>query len=77
MDIYDTIEQKMLSREQISKDGFYSKMTRVGEDNSVLITGLGVNQYVLYSLDDMKVVKKQDSYIDVANIIILDKNQRL
>jgi len=31
----------------------------------------------LYNLDTMKLVKEQDSYIDVANIIIIDKSQRL
>jgi len=77
MDIFDTIEQKMISREQLSKTGFYSKMTRVANDNNILITGMSANQYLLYNLDKMEVVKKQDSYIDVANILILDKSQRL
>ena len=77
MDIFDTVEGKLTSREQLSKDGFYSKMTLIPNDNSILITGMNSKNYLVYSLDKMKLVRKQESYIDVANIIILDKAQRL
>ena len=85
LDVYDTIEGKIISREQLSKEGFYSNLTLVQnqnkEDNKVknnlLITGINSNNYLLYNLETMKLVKKQESYVDVANIVILDKVQRL
>ena len=77
MDIFDTVEGKVISREQLSKDGFYSKMTLIPNENNILITGINAKNYLLYSLDKMQIVKKQESYIDVANIIIIDKAQRL
>ena len=75
MDIFDTVEGKVISREQLSKDGFYSKMTLIPNDKNILITGINAKSYLVYSLDKMKLVKSQESYIDVGNIIILDKNQ--
>ena len=77
MDIFDTVEGKVISREQLSKDGFYSKMTLIPNENNILITGINAKNYLLYSLDKMQIVKKQESYIDVANIIIIDKAQKL
>ena len=77
MDIFDTIEGKVISREQLSKDGFYSKITLIPNENNILITGINAKNYLLYSLDKMQIVKKQESYIDVANIIIIDKVQKL
>ncbi len=77
MDVYDTVEGKIISREQLSKEGFYSKMTLIPNDKNILITGINAKSYLVYSLDKMKLVKSQESYIDVGNIIILDKNQNL
>ena len=77
MDIFDTVEGKVISREQLSKDGFYSKMTLIPNENNILITGINAKNYLLYSLDKMQIVKKQESYIDVNNIIIIDKAQKL
>lgn len=85
LDIYDTIEGKIISREQLSKDGFYSNLTIVQSRdekekksvNNLLITGINSNNYLLYNLETMKLVKKQESYVDVANIIILDKIEHL
>lgn len=77
LDVYDSVENKLISREQISKDGFYSKMTLIPEDKNILITGINASSYLLYNLEKMEIVEKQDSYIDVANIIILEKAQKL
>ncbi len=85
LDVYDTIEGKIISREQLSKDGFYSSLTVVQTQNekdkkpssNLLITGINSNNYLLYNLETMKLVKKQESYIDAANIILLDKTPQL
>ena len=42
-----------------------------------MIKGINAKNYLIYNLETMKLVKAQESYIDVANIIILDKSQRL
>ena len=79
LDVYDTVQGKLISQEQLSKNGFYSKMTFIpdGKENNIMITGISSKNYLIYNLDTMKLTKKQDSYIDVSNIIILEKNQRL
>lgn len=85
LDVYDTIEGKIVSREQLSKEGFYSNLTIVQNKdekekkvaNNLLITGINSNNYLLYNIETMKLVKKQESYVDVANIIILDKAEHL
>ena len=77
IDVYDTQQGKIVSREKLSQDGFYMNMTLIPNDKNVMITGINSKKYLLYNLDTMKLVKEQESYIDVANIIILDKTQRL
>lgn len=77
MDVYDISQDKLISRECVAKDGFYSNMTLIPGENNILITGINSKAYLIYSLDKMKLARTQDSYIDVANIIILDKSQRL
>ncbi len=73
MNVYDTTEAKIVSKEQLSKDGFYSKMTLIPNDNNILITGINAKNYLLYNLEKMKLVKKQESYIDVNDIFIINK----
>jgi len=77
MDVYDTTENKLISRERIAQDGFYSNMTLIPNENNILITGINSKKYLVYNLETMKLSRSQESYIDVANIIILDKTQRL
>ena len=77
MNVYDTKENKIISRERIAQEGFYSNMTLIPNENNILITGINSKKYLVYSLETMKISRSQDSYIDVANIIILDKSQRL
>ena len=77
MDVYDIIESKIISREKLAQDGFYSKMTLIPGENNVIITGINSKKYLIYSLDKMKLARSQDSYIDVSNIIILDEAQKL
>ncbi len=77
MDVYDIAENKIISREHLSQEGFYSNMTLIPGENNVLITGINSKAYLVYNLDTMKLAQKQETYIDVANIIIMDKSQRL
>lgn len=77
MDIYDINENKLISKERLSQNGFYSKMTLIPGENNIMITGIGSKEYLIYNLEKMKLAQIQDSYIDVADIIILDKSQRL
>lgn len=77
MDVYDTVEGKLISREKLANEGFYSKMTLIPGENNVLITGINSKAYLVYNLDTMKLSKTQETYIDVANVVILDKSQRL
>ncbi|MBR1617231.1 hypothetical protein IJ670_03685, partial [bacterium] len=77
MDVYDTVEGKVISRTQLSKDGFYSNIALLPNGKNIVITGLNTKNYLIYNLETMKLTKKQDSYIDVANIMIVDKAQAL
>ena len=77
MDIYDIVQDKIIKKEQLSTEGFYSKITLIPNEKNILITGINSKNYLIYNLDEMKLTKKQESYIDAANIVITDKNQRL
>ena len=77
INVYDIEQNKIISRERISQDGFYSNMTLIPNENNIMITGINSKKYLIYNLETMKLARSQDSYIDVANIIILDKSQRL
>ena len=77
MNVYDIAQNKIISRERIAQEGFYSNMTLIPNENNIMITGINSKKYLIYSLETMKLARSQDSYIDVANIIILDKSQRL
>ena len=61
----------------MADEGFYSKMTLIPGENNVIITGINAKAYLIYNLETMKLANIQDSYIDVSNIVILDKIQRL
>lgn len=77
LDIYDTVENKLISREQIAKEGFYSKMTYIPDEKSVMISGINTKNYILYNLETMKITRIQESYVDVNNIIFTDKIQKV
>ena len=77
MNVYDIAQNKIISRERIAQEGFYSNMTLIPNENNIMITGINSKKYLIYNLETMKLARSQDSYIDVANIIILDKSQRL
>jgi len=80
LDVYDTLSNKIIDKVHLQKDansGFYSKITYIPSDKNIIITGINSKSYILYNLETMKTVKVQDSYIDVANILILDKEERL
>ena len=77
LNIFDTTENKLISREQLSKEGFYSKMTLIPSDNNILITGINSKNFLLYSLEKKKLVKTQEAYINVANIIMLNNEESL
>ena len=77
LDIYDVVNNKIIAREQLSKDDFYSKLTVIPNEEKILITGPNAKNYLIYDAENNKLIKKQDSYINVANIIIMDKLQRL
>ncbi|MBQ2983928.1 MAG: hypothetical protein IJD57_03945 [Candidatus Gastranaerophilales bacterium] len=76
LDVYDTVENKLISREQIAKEGFYSKMTLIPDEKSIMISGINTKDYILFDLETMKVTSVQESYVDVANIIFTDKEQK-
>lgn len=77
LNVYDTNDEKIILRQQISKDGFYSKLTVIPDNNNMIISGINAKSYLVYDMDNMKISKEQASYIDIANIIITDKNQKL
>ncbi len=77
INVYDTVLEKILSKETIEDNIFYSKINLLPNKKQILITGNNSGSYILYNLDNMEIVKKQESYVDVSDIVILDKEQRL
>lgn len=80
LNVYDTVENKIVAKEQLqkdAKDSFYSKITYIPKEKTIMITGINSKNYILYNLETMQLVRKQDSYVEVANVIILDKTESL
>ena len=77
LDIYDTAKNKVVSRESLSKDNFYSNVTMIPNEEKILITGSDAKNYLIYDIKEAKLTKKQDAYVNISNIVILDKAQRL
>ena len=77
LDIYDTVQNKIIAKQELSKEDFYSKITPLPNEKNVIITGLNAKNYVIFNYETQKLVKKQESYIDVSNIVILNKGQKL
>ena len=77
LDVYDIVENKILTRENLPKDEFYSKITVVPNGNNIILTGLNTKNYIIYNTESLKLIKKQDSYVNVSDIVIIDKSQRL
>ena len=77
MDVYDTVSGKIISKERIATEGFYSKITKVPNEENLVITGVNLGNYIVYNLEKMKSAKLQNSYINISNIVIMDKAQKL
>lgn len=77
INVYDTVKGKMVSKEKLPDNGFYSTIAKIPNQDDIIITGANSGSYVVYNLEKMKIVKSQDSHINVANIVILDKAQKL
>ena len=63
IDVYDTIEGKIISREKIAKEGFYSNMTLIPNENNIIITGINSKKYLVYNLETMKLTREQEYVI--------------
>ncbi|MBR2068748.1 MAG: hypothetical protein IJ877_03195 [Candidatus Gastranaerophilales bacterium] len=77
IDVFDTLKNKVITREKLPEGEFYSKLTIIPDEKNILITGLSAKNYLIYDIENIKLSKKQDSYVNVSNIIITNKNQGL
>lgn len=75
MEIYESATGRIIYSQQLDKDGFYSKITRVLNQNNILITGVNNKNFVLFDLDKMETITKQNAQIDVSNVIIVEKSR--
>lgn len=73
LDVYDSAQKKVILSQQLDGDGFYSKITPIPDQNNILITGVNSKKFLIFNLDEMKLIKKQPAMIDVSNIVIMDK----
>ena len=75
LEVYDSVEKKIILSQQLDKDGFYSKITLVPDQHNIVITGVNSKKFLLFDLEKMSLIKKQPALIDVSNIIIMDKTK--
>ena len=64
--------KKIVENIVLDNNGFYSKITMIPNQPNALITGIQTKKFLLLNLDKMMITKKQNSNIDVANIVIID-----
>lgn len=80
LDIYDTQKNKLIAKQQLQKDqktNFYSKITLIPSDKTIMITGINAGNYILFDLETMKLVREQESFVNVSNIIILEDKKEI
>jgi len=77
VDVYDTVAGKIISKEKIADSAFYTRLTKIPNEEKLMITGLNSGNYVLYALDTLKPIKVQNSFININNVVIMDKAQKL
>ncbi len=73
LDVFDTKEQKVIYSKQLEKNGFYTKITLIPNQTTALITGLSAKSFLVFDLNNLKIVKRQSSQIDVSNVVIMDE----
>ncbi len=74
LDVFDTVQNKIIAREELSKGNFYSKITILPDKNNIMLTGSSAKDYIIYDTKNLKLVKKQDTYVEVSNIVVIDKD---
>ena len=74
INVYDFNQDKMIDPIKLDGGGFYSKINLVPNKNLAVISGINTKKIVLIDLNNAKIVKRAPSNIDVADVVILDKN---
>ena len=72
INVYDTKNGKIVENIMLDNSGFYSKITMIPNQPNALITGIQTKKFLLLNLDKMIISKKQNTNINVSNIIIVD-----
>lgn len=73
VDIFNTKTNKIEEKIQLDKKGFYSNLTKIPNQNNLMITGYNTNQFLILDCDKQKVTNKRDLEVQVSNLIIIDK----
>jgi len=73
VDIFNTKTNKVEEKIQLDKKGFYSNLTKIPNQNNLMITGYNTNQFLILDCDKQKVTNKRDLEVQVSNLIIIDK----
>lgn len=73
VDVYGLYERKMLKVVRLEGGAFYSRITKIPDQKSALITGVGANKFLLLNLEDVGVAKSQPFELNVTNLILIDK----
>ncbi len=74
VNIYDFTQNKMLAPISLDNSGFYSKITLIPNKSNAVVTGINTKKVIILDLENNKMEKKAKSEIDVADIVIIDKN---
>lgn len=72
INVYDTKNGKIVENIMLDNSGFYSKITMIPNQPNALITGIQTKKFLLLNLDKMIISKKQNTNIDVSNIVVVD-----
>lgn len=72
INVYDTKSGKIVENIMLDNAGFYSKITMIPNQPNALITGIQTKKFLVLNLDKMVISKKQNTNINVSNIVIVD-----
>ncbi len=76
INVYDLEEDRMLEPIALDSEGFYSKIKIIPNKSTAVVSGINTKKIILIDLNNAKLEKKTPSNLDVADIIMIENEQK-
>ncbi len=73
IDVFNTKTNKVTDKISLDKKGFYSNITKIPNQDSVIITGYNTKKFAILDCSTDKITEQRDLDVQVSNLLIIDK----